>query len=342
IYGTCNQRSAGQTTAMDLTYIESGGLNPQYTIDLFDQQGRQVMTSWPLLSGNSDVSAFTPSFRAAQAGTYYARVTSNLSVEQYVLLVTRNADFYPYRSNVFTAHPLVNSVGLGLAGDAWWDMGDYFQVSLNPGDTVDLTTTTPSDSPLDPPSTTNLKMELADPAGTVVASDDNSAPDGRNPQIRYTSAAGGMYVVRIFTKTSGGGGTYVLHVTGATGDFPFQIASADPADRVNLPEEYSRLPLRFTNGVQLSTLRPTTSRSTASPPPDCSSLTAARSSSIPRQAWPMAPTCWLSPPGPSSTPWAVPSRPTTSSSSSIARLPAWPPQTCRRGRCCRQATSACK
>jgi len=75
-------------------------------------------------------------------------------------------------------------------------------------------------------------VDLYGPGRTLVASDDNSAGDGRNAQLTYTvpTGAGGIYraVVRGVGDT---GGDYTLQISGATGQpVAFTASAVTPAD----------------------------------------------------------------------------------------------------------------
>jgi subtilisin family serine protease len=89
------------------------------------------------------------------------------------------------------------------------DPNDYYEVTLAPGETLTLATSTPLDvasaavlNTLDP------ELELIDALDNVVADDTNSAPDGRNATLSYLSLAGGTYRVRV--RATSGQGEYVL------------------------------------------------------------------------------------------------------------------------------------
>lgn len=79
-------------------------------------------------------------------------------------------------------------------------------------------------------------MDLYAPDGTLVASDDNSAPDGRNALLSYTvpDGAGGTY--RAVVRAAGSvGGDYTLVVSGATGQpAPFVVSNTTPAAGADL------------------------------------------------------------------------------------------------------------
>ena len=82
----------------------------------------------------------------------------------------------------------------GVGADGAFDEGLY-RIELNTGDLLLLETFTPGDQSfgngLDP------HIELIDPSGRVVASDDNSAADGRNASLTFPVTQGGTYGVRV-------------------------------------------------------------------------------------------------------------------------------------------------
>jgi hypothetical protein len=88
--------------------------------------------------------------------------------------------------------------------------GDYYGVSVNAGDPLVISTATPADGPNQFANSLDPKIELYDPTGTLVASDDNGGADGRNALLHYTATASGQYVVRV-TGANGSTGAYVVH-----------------------------------------------------------------------------------------------------------------------------------
>jgi hypothetical protein len=96
------------------------------------------------------------------------------------------------------------------------DIMDAYWINANAGDQLTIRTTTPFAGPRLPQNLLDPRLELLNPQGTVVASNDNGAPDGKNALINYTvpNSAGGQYTVRV---RGGETGEYTLAVTGATG-----------------------------------------------------------------------------------------------------------------------------
>src|SRR5262249_42287257 len=80
-----------------------------------------------------------------------------------------------------------------------------FQASA--GDVLTITTTTPGDGTGEPVNVLDPVLDLYDPSGTLVATNDNGAGDGRNALVSYTvpAGAGGTYrvVVPAAANTSG-------------------------------------------------------------------------------------------------------------------------------------------
>jgi hypothetical protein len=96
------------------------------------------------------------------------------------------------------------------------DTLDKYGISVNPGDQLVIKTSTPLDGPHLPQNLLDPRLQLLNPQGTVVASNDNGAPDGKNALINYTVpvGAGGQYTIRVRGLQSG---EYTVSVTGATG-----------------------------------------------------------------------------------------------------------------------------
>ncbi|REJ69191.1 MAG: hypothetical protein DWQ31_05400 [Planctomycetota bacterium] len=90
------------------------------------------------------------------------------------------------------------------------DEGDFFQIDVSAGDALVITTATPGDGAFDFENRLDPFVEIYDPSGTLVGSDDNSAADGRNAELVLTAATSGTYTVRV--ASSAGAGAYVLDV----------------------------------------------------------------------------------------------------------------------------------
>lgn len=86
---------------------------------------------------------------------------------------------------------------------------DDYSLSATAGTTVHVWTTTPGDGPYEFVNVLNPNVEVYDPSGTLVASNDNGAGDGRNVDFTFTPAVTGKYKVRI--KSTSGTGEYVLN-----------------------------------------------------------------------------------------------------------------------------------
>jgi len=132
--------------------------------------------------------------------------------------------------------------GLALGG------GDYYGVSVNAGDSLLISTATPADGPNEFVNTLDPKIELYDPSGTLVASNDNSAPDGRNALLTYIPSITGCYIVRVL-GAMGTVGEYALNVASSTSpasavpSIPDLVAASDTgiSDEDNLTNRNNSL-----------------------------------------------------------------------------------------------------
>jgi hypothetical protein len=97
------------------------------------------------------------------------------------------------------------------------DPADFYQVTLTAGQSLEVETSTPGggagtfENPLDP------TIRVYDSGGNLVASDDNSASDGRNARLTYPvpSGAGGIYYVAVAASsatTERTAGEYILSI----------------------------------------------------------------------------------------------------------------------------------
>ena len=93
------------------------------------------------------------------------------------------------------------------------DLADCYQIAVEAGNTLWIETATPGDGPHHFVNQLDPAIELYDPDGTLVAADDNSAPDGRNAQLTHEASVSGTYLVQVFADFDRGG-EYVLTVAG--------------------------------------------------------------------------------------------------------------------------------
>lgn len=106
---------------------------------------------------------------------------------------------------------------------------DWYRFEASAGDLLELGTQTPAGGPGEFVNDLDPILELYDAAGNLLASNDNSAADGRNARITYAALASGTYYVRVQAVASAG--EYLLTLSGATGtDRAPTVIDADPDD----------------------------------------------------------------------------------------------------------------
>ena len=90
---------------------------------------------------------------------------------------------------------------------------DYYNMTVAAGDSIKLSTRTPAGGPNEFANNLNPALDLYDPSGNKVATNDNGDPDGRNALLNYTATVAGTYRIRVYA--SAGAGEYVLNVNHA-------------------------------------------------------------------------------------------------------------------------------
>jgi Bacterial pre-peptidase C-terminal domain len=114
---------------------------------------------------------------------------------------------------------------------------DYYTVSVKAGDVLTLTTATPHDGPaglntLDP----NIELRFSTGNLSLVASDDNSAPDGRNALLTFDVSFNRTYLIAV-SGVGGTAGAYTLTASGFSGTlaepFPIIFSTIDDGDVIN-------------------------------------------------------------------------------------------------------------
>jgi hypothetical protein len=198
----------------------------QGLLSLYDSAGDLLAHGYASQNLNQVISDFV----APADGTYYARIT-DVGSTNFGLVVTRGAAFdtepHPDFAGAQDLHG--NTAVLGSLSTATPD--DWYSVSANAGDQLTISTATPAGDPQEPGQPTNdlvPAVELYDPSGNLVASDQGSAPDGKNDYLTYTALATGYYRVHIF-PANGTAGAYVLSFRGAMGTLtPFTVTATNP------------------------------------------------------------------------------------------------------------------
>jgi hypothetical protein len=151
-----------------------------------------------------NVDSFVPAFVAPNPGDYFLRVAA---AGDYHVLALTNADFgLEDNDSLATARP----TGGAKAAGRRWIVGhastadvdpDWYRVRGTAGHTLVAETYTPGggegayDNDLDP------MLRLYDAVGNPIASDDNSARDGRNARLEHVFAATGDYYLSVHTIT---------------------------------------------------------------------------------------------------------------------------------------------
>jgi len=131
---------------------------------------------------------------------------------------------------------------------------DEYAVNLAAGDTVTISTATPSDQAGEFVNTLDPVIELRNPNRALVATDDNSGPDGRNALLSYTAYLTGTYAIRVVGAAETAG-EYVLEVSGHTGPASsFEIIAADPGHRDVLPTAPATMTVQFNDSMLLTSL----------------------------------------------------------------------------------------
>ncbi|NQV31708.1 MAG: DUF4347 domain-containing protein, partial [Phycisphaeraceae bacterium] len=213
---------AGQAATLTVD-AEVGNID----LELYDNGGLLLAQA---AANASNVDRYIQDFVPAQAGTYYARITS-IGISQYHLVITRAV--------TFELESLPNGQDISATGQVLGYVGDSelfeseFVFAVDPGDPLILTTTTPGGGTGEPVNLLDALLELYDETGTLVATDDNSAPDGRNAALDFTvpDDGGAQRTYRaVVSSVDENPGEFTLLILGATGVQPFGAFADDPID----------------------------------------------------------------------------------------------------------------
>src|SRR5262249_9740678 len=122
-----------------------------------------------------------------------------------------------------------NPNGLGIVNP------DLYKVTAAAaGQAFQFATSTPADGPGEFVNTLDPRLRVLDASGTLLASDDNGAADGRNALLNFTAPGAGNFFVEVGATTATPtptSGEYVLRLTGNTMTLPpFQVTASNPAN----------------------------------------------------------------------------------------------------------------
>jgi hypothetical protein len=153
------------------------------------------------------------------------------------------------------------------AGRSGIDQADQYSVSVNAGDVLTITTSTPGDGANQPSNTLNPKIELYNPSGVLVASNsDDPAGDGHNARIVNFDTTGqgtGLYRVRVLSEGStsdpNSSNAYTLRITGATGAVggpgTLQAVAFNPGPGATVTSVPTTYQIQFSGPLLLTTLQ---------------------------------------------------------------------------------------
>ena len=153
----------------------------------------------------------------------------------------------------------VSNTGLGWQIDdlevtGVTDQQDHYSFNANAGDALVLSTTTPGSAPGEPANPFDVILDLYDPLGNLVATDNNSAVDGHNALLNYTAVLAGAYTVRVRGTN---GGAYQLTVNGSTANNLRQpeIVAVTPENGSPLAEAPDSLTLIFSESIRSDSIQ---------------------------------------------------------------------------------------
>lgn len=234
--------AAGEVTTLAVNSSSAA----TWKVELLDPSGSNVLATG---IGGVGTEQVIRDFVTPASGNYLARVSSSIPAD-YNLVVTRGAVFdNGANGSQSAAQPLgASEIILGATG-----AGDYYAVNLAAGAAFSVTTSTPSDGAFEFQNTLNPALELYNSGGTLVASDDNSAADGRNAQFLYHATVAGAYYLRV--RAAAGSGEYIVQALGAEPGYPpFAVTTTNPVDGALQTSPPTQLQVNFNDVVLQSTL----------------------------------------------------------------------------------------
>jgi extracellular elastinolytic metalloproteinase len=218
------------------------GTNGALAVALLDPTGAVAAAG---VAGPTNVDEAVSNYIAPAAGTYYLQVTGPANVDYCATVVTGGTFDTEPNDSFAAAQPLLaGTAALGAISGS----DDWYQVTLNAGDTITLTTTTPGGGPGEFTNTLDPAIDLYDPNTILVGSDDNSAPDGRNAVLTKTALVAGSYRVHV-TGAGNSTGEYTLASSVVSAAPPPQVSSIQVNDGSAQRSEVTSLTVTFSGPV---------------------------------------------------------------------------------------------
>jgi hypothetical protein len=222
-------------------------------------------------AGPSNVGRAINNYVVPVSGTYYLRVSApGVPGAKYSLVVTRNSSFDLLPNSDLFNGPVEYLSGkssngtqyaLGYVGNSG-NGNNVYAVTGLAGSTLTVQTLTPGGLPGQFSNNLDPNVNLYDPFGNLVASDDNSGADGRNASMSYVvpDGASGLYFVEVTPSTATATptqGEYVLEVGGSTTvDLnPFQVSVITLADKGDVNTQVGSLRVTFSDNLLLTSLK---------------------------------------------------------------------------------------
>jgi extracellular elastinolytic metalloproteinase len=229
--------AAGQTASAVLNSSTAGALS----VSLLDSGGNPVATD---VAGPTNVDSGL-TFTASAAGTYYLQVSGPSGYTYQATLVTGGVFDAEPNDGFATAQPLPAG---GSALGAITGSDDWYQVNLTAGSVLTAATTTPGGGTGEFTNALDPAIELYDPNGSLVGSDDNSAADGRNATLMRTATVTGAYRIRV-RGASGTTGEYTLNTSVAAVPPPATVSSITIGDGTPERSEVRSIAVTFSTVV---------------------------------------------------------------------------------------------
>jgi uncharacterized delta-60 repeat protein len=232
------------------------------------QNGNVFMQLWDahgnvLALGGTALANYSVSivdFIAPADGTYFVRIIGDSS-QLYNLVAVKDAQLSTHANfTADTAQPLgPDGLVLGNVSGSAKDASNFYSIVASAGDVLTIRTVTPGGPPGEFFDALDATLSLFDANGTLLAANDNSAPDRRNAELHYAVSSDGVYTIAV--GVASGLGEYVLSVDGASApapaDAPRLLAASDSgisaSDRIT----------NFNNGSPARALRFSVTNATA-------------------------------------------------------------------------------
>lgn len=201
------RNATGDVTSAGTLAVNAAGQFSANSLGVEFTSGTFEYDALGLLSGTQPLAGITSNNQSASS----ALLQTLTSTVQLTIPIFSSGSFVEPTTGLVLDYQLSGQVVASANRPEPDDTDDYYRLAMTAGQVVTLSTSTPLDAVgVLPANTLDPRLYVYSPTGVQLATDDNSAGDGRNALLTFTAPTGGTYRFRV--NAAAGAGEYALNV----------------------------------------------------------------------------------------------------------------------------------